>query len=91
MAEPIQEEDLFTANLSDPCPRDQQDIMAIPFFSLEKNKRTKPIEYEQGDIKVTVAGLSTVGIATIWDADFLIWIAAQLNAAVEMGETPIRP
>jgi plasmid replication initiation protein len=57
--------------------------MAFPFFSLEKSKRTKPIIYEQGDIKVVIAGLTTVGIATIWDADLLIWAASQLNAALE--------
>lgn len=88
--ESIQEKDLFKANLPDPSPRDQQDLMSIPFFSLEKSKRTKPIEYEQGNIKVMVDGRSSVGIATIWDADFLIWIAAQLNAAMERGEMPAR-
>ena len=82
--------DVFKANLADPPPRDQQDLMAFPFFSLEKSKRTRPIVYEQGDVKVEIAGLSTVGIATIWDADFLIWVAAQLNAAVERGESPTR-
>jgi len=28
--------------------RDQQDLMERPFFSLSKNKRTTPIEYEVG-------------------------------------------
>jgi plasmid replication initiation protein len=84
------QEDLFVADLADPCLRDQQDAMAIPFFSLEKSKRTKPIVYEQDGIKVTVAGLSTTGIATIWDADFLIWVASKLNAAIERGKLPNR-
>jgi plasmid replication initiation protein len=56
---------LFKANLTDPSPRDQQDLMAIPFFSLEKSKRTRPIIYEQGDVKVIVRGLADIGIATI--------------------------
>jgi plasmid replication initiation protein len=84
------EENLFKAQSPDPSPRDQQDLMALPFFSLAKTKRTKPIIYEQGNVSVVVAGLSTVGIATIWDADFLIWIASQLNAALEAGEAPTR-
>lgn len=88
VVETTQEEDLFKTNLPDPSPRDQQDLMAFPFFSLEKSKRTKPIIYEQGDVKVTVRGLADIGIATIWDADLLIWVASQLNAAVEAGKTP---
>lgn len=82
--------DMFCADLVDPCLRDQQDAMAIPFFSLEKRKRLKPIVYERDDVKVVVAGLTTTGIATIWDADFLIWVASQLNEAMERGETPTR-
>lgn len=89
-AEPAQPLNLFRANLANPCLRDQQDIMAMPFFSLEKSKRTKPIVYERDGVHVIVAGLSTTGIATIWDADFLIWVASQLNEAVERGETPTR-
>jgi plasmid replication initiation protein len=84
------EESLFKANALDPSPRDQQDLMSLPFFSLSKTKRTEPIIYEQGNVKVVVAGLSTTGIATIWDADLLIWIASQLNAALEAGERPTR-
>ena len=85
-----QEENLFRPRQPDPSPRDQQDLMAFPFFSLSKNKRVEPIIYEQGNVKVTVRGLYDVGIATIWDADLLIWIASQLNAALEAGERPTR-
>ena len=84
------EENLFKAQSPDPSPRDQHDLMSLPFFSLSKNKRVEPIIYEQGNIKVTVRGLYDIGIATIWDADLLIWIASQLNAALEAGETPTR-
>jgi len=86
----LPEESLYKPDQPEPSPRDQQDLMSIPFFSLEKSKRTDPIIYQQGNIKVEVAGLSTVGIATIWDADFLIWVASQLNEAVEAGATPTR-
>ena len=82
--------DLFFANIVDPCLRDQRDTMAIPFFSLEKRKRTKPLVYAKNGVEVTVSGLADVGIATIWDSDFLIWTASELNAAVERGETPSR-
>ena len=84
------EENLFRPRQPDPPPRDQQDLMAFPFFSLEKSKRTRPIEYEKGNVRVFIDGRSSVGIATIWDADFLIWIASQLNASIECGEMPTK-
>ena len=84
------EEHLFKAQVPDPSPREQQDLMAFPFFSLSKNKRTEPIKYEHGNVRVMVRGLADIGIATIWDADLLIWIASQLNAALEAGERPTR-
>lgn len=90
VVETTQEEDLFKANLTDPAPRDQQDLMVIPFFSLSKIKRTEPIVYEYKDVKVIVRGLADIGIANIWDADLLIWIASQLNAAIERGEMPTK-
>src|SRR5512135_2494936 len=83
-------ENLFKAQALDPSPRDQQDLMSLPFFSLSKNKRTEPIIYEQGNVKVFIEGRPSVGIATIWDADLLIWIASQLNSALEAGMVPSR-
>lgn len=88
--QPELEEALYKPKLPEPSPRDQQDLMSFPFFSLSKNKRTEPIIYEQGNIKVFIEGLPSVGVATIWDADFLIWVASQLNAAIEAGEQPSR-
>lgn len=86
---PRQEQlNLFFADLVDPNLRDQQDTMAFPFFSLEKNKRTKPITYEKNGVSVEIDGLTKTGIATIWDADFLIWAASQINEAINQGETP---
>ena len=86
----VEQLDLFFADVMDPSLRDQQDIMTIPFFSLEKRKREKPIHYKRAGVEVTVRGLMGVGVATIWDADFIIWAASQLNEAVERGEQPTR-
>jgi plasmid replication initiation protein len=80
----------FVADIVDPSLRDQIDIMALPFFSLQKPKRTKPIHYRQNGIEAFVSGGTEFGIATIWDADFLIWIASQLNEAARRGISPSR-
>ena len=47
--------------------------MACPFFSLAKRPRTDAIIYDIGDVYVRVDPNRDVAIATIWDADILIW------------------
>lgn len=77
--------DLFIALPSDLPARDQQDLMERPFFSLSKNKRTTPIEYRVGDNYIHVSANEKYGLATIWDADILIWAASQLTEALSKG------
>ena len=73
--------DLFVAVFADIPIRDQRDMMERPFFSLAKNPRSKPIEYKVGETWVEVSGNPQFGMATIWDADILIWAATQLTEA----------
>jgi plasmid replication initiation protein len=77
--------DLFIALPSDLPARDQQDLMERPFFSLSKNKRTIPIEYRVGENYIRVTANEAYGMATIWDADILIWAASQLTEARDRG------
>jgi plasmid replication initiation protein len=72
--------DLFLPSIVDLRFRDQRDTMERPFFSLSKSKRLKPIEYnnENDGIFVTVQPHQDFGMATIWDADILIWAASIL-------------
>jgi plasmid replication initiation protein len=77
--------DLFIALPRDLPARDQQDLMERPFFSLSKNKRTTPIEYRVGENYIRVTAYEEHGLATIWDADILIWAASQLTEARERG------
>ncbi len=72
--------DLFLPTIVDLRFRDQKDTMERPFFSLSKSKRMKPIEYvnENDGIFVTVQPHQDYGMATIWDADILIWAASHL-------------
>ena len=66
-------------------PRDQRDLMERPFFSLSKSRRTTPILYKASDVEVQVFGMPEHGMATIWDADVLIWAASQIVAAENRG------
>ena len=82
--------DLFAANFADIPIRDQRDTMERPFFSLAKKPRFAPIEYHVGDVWVEVSGNPKFGIATIWDADILIWASTQLTEAIDRGMSPSR-
>ncbi len=84
---PAQERTLapFRALPGDMAPRDAQDLMAHPFFSLGKSRRTLPIDFRSGSVTVRVEGTHEHGIATIWDADILIWAASQIVEARDAG------
>ncbi|WP_432763530.1 replication initiator protein A [Brevundimonas aurifodinae] len=73
--------DLFRALPGDLAPRDAQDLMAYPFFSLAKTPRTRPIDFQAGGVTIRVEAVAEHGMATIWDADILIWAASQIVEA----------
>lgn len=78
--------ELFRAQLVDVSLRDERDAMEFPMFSLQKTKRTKPLHYKRHGIEILVTAPADIGIATIWDADFILWIASQLNEAINRGQ-----
>jgi len=77
--------ELFRALPGDLAPRDAQDLMAYPFFSLAKTHRVTPIDYRMNDIAIRVEAVPEHGMATIWDADVLIWAASQIVQARDAG------
>ena len=83
--------DLFTPLMGSVVPaKDQQDLMTYPFFSLSKKKRTTAITYDDGRVKVEVAGTEEHGIASIYDADILIFVASHLVSLRNKGHEPSR-
>jgi plasmid replication initiation protein len=77
--------DLFHALPGDFPPRDAQDLMAYPFFSLSKSHRVAPIDFAAGGVSIRVEAVPDHGMATIWDADILIWAASQIVEARDAG------
>ena len=77
--------ELFRALPGDLRPRDAQDLMAYPFFSLAKSHRTVPIDFRSGEVAIRVEAVPEFGMATIWDADVLIWAASQIVEARDAG------
>ncbi len=83
--------DLFLPYIADLNFRDQREMMERPFFSLAKSKRVKPIDYSSPDGKlwVHVSGNPDYGMATIWDADLLIYCASVLADMARRGNNDI--
>src|SRR5665213_4553302 len=77
--------DLFRALPGDLAARDAPDLMAYPFFSLAKSRRIVPIDFRAGKIAIRVEAVPEHGMATIWDADVLIWAASQIVEARDAG------
>ncbi len=73
--------DLFIPFVKDLPLRDQRETMERPFFSLAKRKRLQPIDYLSPDrsVWVTVQPHQSYGMATIWDADILIWATSVIT------------
>lgn len=80
MAEP--QPDFFLALADDPPLRDNRDVMEYPFLALQKH-RTKPIEFQNKNVFLSIGADARFGIATIWDWDVIIGLSAQINDAIE--------
>lgn len=85
--DPNAEFDFFIPLMNDLPLKDQREVMERPFFSLQKRKRLKPIEYSSpdGEAWVKVEAMPAYGMATIWDADILIWAASVINRMKVQG------
>ncbi|MFN4135396.1 MAG: replication initiator protein A [Novosphingobium sp.] len=83
--------DLFLPYVADMPLRDQREMMERPFFSLAKSKRVKPIDYTSPDGKlwVHVSANPDYGMATIWDADILIYCASVLADMARRGANDV--
>lgn len=90
-AVPIDQMDLFLPYLADMPLRDQREVMERPFFSLAKSRRLKPIDYRSpdGKIWVHVSVNPSYGMATIWDADILIYCASVISDMKRRGVNDI--
>jgi plasmid replication initiation protein len=64
--------------------------MTWPFFSLAKSKRIKPINFRMGEKWLSAEAMPEHGMATIWDADILIWAASQVVEARDTGQPTTR-
>ena len=64
-------------------------LFAVIRMSLAKSKRIAPIDFRSGNITIRVEGTAEHGIATIWDADILIWAASTICEMKKRGRNDI--
>lgn len=85
--------DFFIADLIDYAPKDHPEMMERPFFAIAKRKRMRPIVYESADASVwiKVSSHPEHGMATIWDADILIYCISKIVAARDAGDNDFGP
>jgi len=77
--------DLFLDALLVNAPiKDDRALMEFPFFSLQKEPRTRPLVFDDGKGRIEVRP-GDRGIATIWDKDVLIYVASIINDRLERG------
>lgn len=67
--------------------KNERFVMVYNFFALTKERRTDPIVYQDGNVKIEVKS-GADGIATIYDKEFLIYVASLLVDKINRGLEP---
>ena len=83
------EQDFFTCDIFEALTSFKDDMASMehPVFSLSTKTDTRTLRYEHNDKTITIIP-STLGLATIFDKDILLYCAGQLRAAINRGEIP---
>lgn len=77
----------FFMDEDNPNIRELMDFMSYPFFSLSKNRINKII-FQYKKIEIKIVAPNEIGIPTVWDQEFLIWLTSQLSNLLNKGITP---
>lgn len=67
-------------------PRLPRDLMSWPFFAMAKTPRHQPIICDIGAVRIRVEPSGRLPLATIWDADILVWALSTLRSAHAAGK-----
>lgn len=66
--------------------KNERTVMAYNFFSLEKGKVAQLPTYDDGQIRIEVRAPESCGVATIYDKEFLIYVASLIQDKLNRGE-----
>lgn len=81
--------DFFACNIFEALTTFKDDMASMehPVFSLATKPDTRTLRYEHNGNTITIIP-STLGLATIFDKDILLYCASYLRAAINRGEIP---
>jgi plasmid replication initiation protein len=80
--------DFFVADIFDSLPfKDDMASMSYPIFSLSKKKDTRNLEYQNGDVSISIKP-NTDGLPTIFDKDVLLYCGSLLMNEINEGRIP---
>ncbi len=65
----------------------ERSMMEFPFFHLSKGRRSRPIVFDDGRVRIEVRP-SSAGIASIYDKDILLYLASLMVEKINKGEEP---
>lgn len=81
----LEQGDLFLCDVANWPVKDDLASMDVPIFSLSKSGDTRVRKYTRGNKTVTIIP-STLGAATVFDKDLLLYVASQIIAARNEGK-----
>ena len=80
--------DFFVADIFDSLPfKDDMASMSYPIFSLSKKRDLRNLEYQNGDVSITIKP-NTDGLPTIFDKDVLLYCGSLLMNEINEGRIP---
>lgn len=83
--------DFFIADIFDALPvKNDRHTMEHPFFTLSTKKDVRAIEYQHGDVSITLSPSAKYGLPTMMDKDILLYCGSLVVAELNKGVLPPR-
>jgi plasmid replication initiation protein len=67
--------------------KNDRNLMVYAWFGLNREKQTELPVYDDGEVRIEVTGTKH-GVANIWDAELLIYLASIIQERINLGMVP---
>jgi len=67
--------------------KNDRNLMVYAWFGLNREKQTELPVYDDGKVRIEVTGTKH-GVANIWDAELLIYLASIIQERINLGMVP---
>ncbi|HET9865732.1 MAG TPA: replication initiator protein A, partial [Nitrospira sp.] len=65
--------------------KNERTLMVYSWFALTREKQTELPLYDDGKVHIEVTGTEKYGVANIWDAEMVIYIASIIQDKINKG------